>query len=404
MFKDYNKYLKTSLKVYIFVLLIIFIMKLIGLDYFGLDDKSKTVIEIEKYLSNHWYIRDLIFFIPLWINEYVILSIASKDNSKKMVIFNLVLIPIYYLYQIHKIDIFGGLSFLGDILYSYILLIIYNKKISKDITKRFFKVIAFILVLQIVMMFTRFHISNYVTNVIANIILNLDYTLVLLILHRIYFMKGDEKLCYQVEVFSSLLKKNHYSNLLKNLQENYSNFKKYNKQDKATIIIYSIFSLIWNIFTLVVVLFMAKLNDTFIECIFIISSFWLSKKVFGKAFHLKSMIGCFILSNATYYVLNRITTPVGISILVPIMLGVGLSYITSKFVRKIKPLYKGMSKEDFENTILKVVDKNSDKYKICYDFFIKKENAISLGYKYNYTEAGIRKITYRINEKIKALN
>lgn len=185
--------------------------------------------------------------------------------------------------------------------------------------------------------------------------------------------------------------------MLKNLQENYSNFKKYNKQDKATIIIYSIFSLTWNIFTLVVVLFMAKLNDTFIECIFIISSFWLSKKVFGKAFHLKSMIGCFILSNATYYVLNRIITPVGISILVPIMLGVGLSYITSKFVRNIKPLYKGMSEEEFENTILKVVDKDSDKYKICYDFFIKKENAISLGYKYNYTESGIRKITYRIN-------
>ena len=63
-----------------------------------------------------------------------------------------------------------------------------------------------------------------------------------------------------------------------------------------------------------------------------------------------------------------------------------------------------MSEEDFNNTILKVVEKNSDKYNICYDFFIKKENAISLGYKYHYTEHGIRKIIYRVNEKIKALN
>ena len=37
-------------------------------------------------------------------------------------------------------------------------------------------------------------------------------------------------------------------------------------------------------------------------------------------------------------------------------------------------------------------------------FFIKKENAIFLGRKYNYTEAGIRKITSRINDKIKALS
>ena len=42
MFKDYDKYLKTSLKVYLFVLVIIFIMKLVGLDYFGLDVNNST--------------------------------------------------------------------------------------------------------------------------------------------------------------------------------------------------------------------------------------------------------------------------------------------------------------------------------------------------------------------------
>ena len=80
-----------------------------------------------------------------------------------------------------------------------------------------------------------------------------------------------------------------------------------------------------------------------------------------------------------------------------------MSYITSKFVRTYKPLYRGMPVDEFDNTILKFVDKGSDKYNICYDFFIKKENAIFLGRKYNYTEAGIRKITSRINNSIKAL-
>lgn len=82
-----------------------------------------------------------------------------------------------------------------------------------------------------------------------------------------------------------------------------------------------------------------------------------------------------------------------------------MSYVTSKLVKKTyKPLYRGMPEEEFEETIQKVTTKGSDKYNICYDFFIKKQNAILLGRKYNYTESGIRKITSRINEKIKALD
>ena len=95
----------------------------------------------------------------------------------------------------------------------------------------------------------------------------------------------------------------------------------------------------------------------------------------------------------------------GISIFIPIALGVGLSYVTSKFVKKTyKPLYKGMPKELFEETILKVVDKDSKKYQICYDFYILNQSDLSLSFKYNYSVAGIRKIKDRINAKIKELS
>ena len=58
----------------------------------------------------------------------------------------------------------------------------------------------------------------------------------------------------------------------------------------------------------------------------------------------------------------------------------------------------------FEETITKVADKGSYKYNICYDYFIKKESALKLSYKYNYSEAGIRKIKDRVNIAIKELN
>ena len=186
----------------------------------------------------------------------------------------------------------------------------------------------------------------------------------LIIMYKLHFMKGDAKICgYQVAQFLSSLKKLNLKNLLTKLRKNYHNFKKQDRVTKLTYIIYFIFSLIWNTLSVIVILLVARLNDTFIECVFILTSFWLSKKSFGKAFHLSSMSKCFIVSNLSYYILNRITTPLGISIIVPILLGVGLSYVTSKLVKKTyKTLYRGMPEELFEETILKVVDKNSLKY------------------------------------------
>lgn len=409
MFKDYNKYLSESLKVYLFVLLVVFILKVVGLDYFGLDMNNPTILNISNVIKSNKIINNLFFFIPLLFNQYIIVSFSNNDNSKKMKLYNLIFLVPYYFLECYKIDLFGGFSFFAELIYYFVVAFLYNRKFNKKLFKRYFIIVGLMIGTQIISILTRTNNSvEYITNPITNIILNLDYIMMLFIVYEINFKKGGNEQWadgFQVVQHSSLQKKNHYSNLLKKLQENYSNFKKLNKQEKATIIIYSTLSLFWNIFTLVVVLFIGKLNDTFVECIFIITSFWLSKRVFGKPFHLKSMIQCFILSNITYYILNRITAPTGISILIPIMLGVGLSYITSKLVKKTyKPLYKGMPIDEFESTILKVVDKDSTKYKICYDFFIKKENAIYLGHRYNYTEAGIRKITSRVNDNIKALN
>ena len=402
MFKDYNKYLSVSLKVYLFVLIIVFILKLVGLDYFGLDLNNPTLIKISNYLSNtHW--GDLYCFTTVCIQAYFFLCLATKKPKlyiPSIIMGLFIYVPQCLLNMFYKMDLIY-------VIWCLLVYIIFPMIILKKINiKSSIKYIIIMNLYELLSMFIRsIGINENYNNFLVDSLLNFDQLLLMAITYNIYFMKGGTELCgEEVAQHFSLLKKNHYSNLLKKLQKKYSQFKKLNKQEKATIIIYSILSLIWNIFTLVVVLFIGKLNDTFVECIFIITSFWLSKKVFGKPFHLKSMIQCFILSNLTYYILNRITTPTGISILIPIMLGVGLSYITSKFVKNYKPLYKGMPEELFENTITKVVDKGSIKYNICYDFFIKKENAVYLGRKYNYAEAGIRKITSRVNDDIKALN
>ena len=405
MFKDFNKYLSTSLKVYMFVLVLVFILKLIGLDYFGLNTDNNLIMLIDKFVLK-FRLTNIYYLLTLYIYTIFILCLIFKRNDKEIKIISLIYTIIGIIVKVIESKI--GLTYVNcliDATYLLSMIAITNIKYKQS---KVIKRAAIVLMINFFYQFITFVIRgvNYTeqNSFTLNVILNIDYLLMLLITYKLYFMKGGFKLC-GTEVGYYLLTKKSFSNLQKDFQENSSNFKKLNKQDKATFIIYSVLSIIWNIATVMVVLFIAKINKTLIECIFILSSFWISKKTFGKPFHLKSKMWCFILSNITYYVLNRVTAPIGISILVPILLGVGLSYVTSKLVKKTyKPLYRGMPEEEFEETIQKVTTKGSDKYNICYDFFIKKQNAILLGRKYNYTESGIRKITGRINEKIKALN
>lgn len=402
MFKDYDKYLSQSLKVYLFVLIIIFIMKLVGLDYFGLDVNNPVMTKINNILVNNKWLPIIKAIVVLSAQFYFYLCIVCE--KRKLYFPSFIAGVMNLIIQV----ILMGYSKMNTLYYilsfsiMFIVPMIVNKKIM---LKRPIKYIVFMTLYQLICLQVRNVSVDYeYGNYIIDTIMNLDQLLFLAIHYTVYFMTKEGLKCQVQIVGLSSLKKINLKKLLTKLQENLHNFKKLDKVSKLSIIIYFILSLIWNVLSILLILLVARLNDTFIECLFILTSFWLSKKTFGKAFHLSSMLQCFIVSNLTYYTLNRITTPLGISIFIPIMLGVGLSYVTSKFVKKLyKPLYKGMPKELFEETILQVVDKDSVKYKICYDYFINKQSALYLSGKYNYTEAGIRKIKDRVNNEIKKL-
>lgn len=409
MFKDYDKYLSTSLKVYIFVLVLILIMKLVGIDYFGIDLNNKFILSINSLFFKGKISMSLCNLVLLMYYQYIMVSIICNSNSKKMKMLNVLSIPITaFIHLLKSLFLNTIWCLILELSYLYILVRVINHLTTnqKNINKRFLIVVFINYIFQFVSSITRYKYSiNCINNQVADIILNLDYIVAQLIFYKLYFKKGDERKCiFQVEVGSFSLKKINLKKLLKSLQANLHKFRELPKQERLSISIYIVLSLLWNTLSLVIILLVANLNHTFIECLFILTSFWLSKHAFGKPFHLPSMIQCFIVSNLTYYILNRITTPLGISIFIPILLGVGLSYVTSKLVKKTyKPLYRGMPKDLFNETILKIVDKDSVKYKICYDFYINKKSDLSLSFEYNYSIAGIRKIKDRINDKIKEL-
>ena len=402
MFKDYNKYLKESLKVYTFLLVIIFIMKIVGLNYFGLDVNNPILIKTSDFLVKI-HLADLMNYITVWIQFYFYLCVVCKKN--KLYLWSFIGSTMNIIGQIILIK-FISMNWLYEILCLSIALfipIVVNRNFA---IKRTIIYIIVINIYQLISLFIRnVGVNDNYCNFLLENLLNFDQLLLWAITYNLYFMKGDKEICGQaLEVGSSSLKKINLLTLLKRLQRNLHNFKALDKETKLTYIIYFILSLIWNTLTIIIILLVARLNNTFIECLFILTSFWLSKHTFGRPFHLPSMKQCFIISNLTYYILNRITTPLGISILLPIMLGVGLSYITSKLVKKTyKPLYKGMPNNLFEETILKITDKDSLEYKICYDYYVLNKSALQVSNRYNYTYDGVKKIFKRINDKIKEL-
>lgn len=393
MKSNINNFLSKTIITYTFLLVIIFILKLVGLDYFGIDYQNR-VIKFIDYKLNVPFVNNIIQFTILAVQLYYLTFIAIKEKPKKyeciiVTFINIIVTNIIFKYK---------LDFLYSIL-SFLLVILYF--LFKGIKlRRAFGVMIISTIFQIISTITRNNsIVEYSFTI--SIILGIDY-IIMLIMYSILVKEGFS-LCQLHGLF--LQKKKNLLKLLKKLQENFHNFNKKEKEDKITILIYIILSIIWNALSVILILLVAKLNDTFIECIFILTSFWLSKGDFGKSFHFSSMTKCFIVSNLTYYALNRITTPLGISIIVPIMLGVGLSYVTSKFVKpSATKLYKGMPEEEFNNNILKVTDKDSLQYKICHMFYVERKSELEIAHNVGYSIDNIKKIKSKINKKIKELN
>ena len=403
--KDIEKLMSRTLITYFIVLIGIFILKICGLDYFGLDDGNKMLLAIDSFV-NKYHLEFLWYTITLTLYTYIVLSISCVDNSKKMKIYTLIVMPLNMISQILKYYFNFKLLFIfTDLLWLFMLEVIYIKFIKKEHIKKH-NIINYGLYCIVNIIFQGMSVAirsigcsiDY-TNFISQVIYNFDYIILSIIAYKLFFLKGGTCLW---EVGSFL----HLHALLKSLptklQNIYANNKKKSKVEKVSDFIYFPLFLLWNVFTVVVILFVAKLNDTFIECLIILSSFWINKTIFGKPFHMKSALSCFIVSNVSYYCLNRITFPCGLSILISIILGLLLAYITSLFVKKKeKQLYRGMTKELYDEYVLEFIDKNSDEYLIGKYYYVDKESEQWIANKLNYSVPSIQKKKYILRDTVK---
>lgn len=403
MKKDLDKLLSSTLKTYFIILIGIFIIKLFGIDYFGLDTRNEIIVWIDDFI-NRFHLEMVWYGITLYIYQYVIFSITCVDNSKKMKIYTLCTLPIAIIIQILKTMINNTFIFsLVDLLWLFMFSMIYIKFIRKSKIRKYnignYLIYCIINILFQLISVTIRDVSIANTyGVLMSILLNFDYILLSIIFHKLYFSLGGKSLWdWVVSSFSHL--QTSLKTLPTKLQNIYLNNKKKSRFEKISNSIYIPLFILWNIFTLVVVLFIATLNHTFAECIIILCSFWINKRTFGKAFHMPTAFSCFIVSNLTYYALNRITIPASISLIISVILGIALCYITSKFV-KTKKLYRGMSLNEYNTNVLDLYDEESIYYQIGKLFYVDRYSEQWIATKLAYSVPSIQKKKYELKRQI----
>lgn len=403
MKKDMPFVMERTVQTYLFLLVISFILKFTGLDYIGIDVSSPIILFLDK-IFNNVIIYSILSFTLIMFYQHVMTSLILNTDAKRLTLYS-ILPTFLFQFHIKNILMLYHLNVVGELLYLFILCIIYNKinKTTDSLFKRFVIVILLNITFESISAITRYKYSvGYISSPTINMILNLDYMLTMLLTYKIYFMKGDVTLCgvFQVVVGSFLQK---LTLLVDSLKKYLINFSKKNKKIKFEITLFTVLCLLWNIFTVFCVLFVGFLNNTLVECIFILSSFWLNKSTFGKPFHLKNAAHCFIVSNLTYYCLNRITVPLEISMLIPISLGILLAYFTSKLVKKNqKKLYRGMSEEELKYWLDKVTNNSLD-YKICKLYYVDRYSEIKVASMTCYSVENIKKRKRAINDLLKEL-
>jgi hypothetical protein len=419
--------LKLLLKATFVLLFISVALKLLGLNVFGIDTSNAILNNIAGFLDAT-HIKMILDSILLLVQYYIFFRLSCINNNKEIIlIFSTITTLLIFFMQffIFKVGNYVPTKIENIV---YYLLIVFttvclpliidakeNIKIKK-IKNTFYKIITrlklpifytiTVSLYQIIIMFIRNISYTQLPETLYDIILNFDYTILLL---ATYYLKiknatnislNNSQFDFSLTKFlNEQLSIDEIKMFVLKIKDFNKKFKGSNKTDKVIVVLYIFFATLSELINLFLIIFIAYLNHAMIECFFIITSFFISRKVFG-AFHLDSAIKCWMLSNVSFYLLSKLTINVGITFVVPILCGIALAYITSKFIKKNnKELYKGMSERDL---IEITQDKKLTKleFEILKKYYCEGANINKLTFIYHYSRAQLYRYKSNAEKKI----
>lgn len=420
--------LKVLLKATFIMICVSLGLKLLGLNILEAERDNRILLYISKILENNPFIEFVFGCFLLVVQHYIFFRLCCKNKNIKTyylatILYVITLISgqrlLYNFFNQNQVMIVYGI-------YSFVLMILFsifidirikdNLKLKKSKLIKFLifcwnrvkRPVLFFLILMVYQIITMFlrnitYVESY--DALYKFLLNFDYVILLIATYYLFLKKEtnielqsifDFTLPQLLDEFPST---ENIKVKLSSIKANYEEFKLKNNLDKLVMIIYIILYVLSELVNLGIIVLIANLNHALIECFFVFSSFLISKKIFG-AFHFNSAWKCWVVSNLAFFILNKITINAGITIVIPILCGIFLSYITSKFIKKNNlTLYRGMTEEELEKLIK---DKKLTKVEtgILIDFYCNRMSITKITLKYHYSEASIVRFKRNAMQKL----
>ena len=414
--------------------IICFILDLVGYSCFNLY--LKNVQKVDAFAIKY-FIKTGVFVGYMIFSNMIIFLLATlfdKKIIKYSVLYSILLFAENTI--IYSLGL-NYLKFILDVIIMVIILFIYgalNKKKKSIVLLNGIFVMLIVSLYQSYILILRginfININNF--GFMSNALLYIDYSIVLISLYLYYNNRKEEKswIGHQAEVhlFSDLwhglvsllvslwesLSLN-LSKLVRNvmligkkkkmpLKKKLEQEKQQNNLSKTEIVIFNILAFIfvvaYNLFTILVILGFAKLNNVVLEVLLSLIIFASNKKVLDKALHFKSNLVCFITSFGSYYIISRLTYQFSISIFIPALLGFILALVSSWYAwQMIAEVKRGMSEEEMR----KIIDKynlTELEGNLMIDYYCRRKSITYLANSYHYSEANIYKLKKNILDRI----
>lgn len=187
-------FIKRSFYCCILALLLCWVMKLFGFDYFELDLDNKFFNDLDLFL-NKYRLNEIYNTITLYLQVYFMTCIVQKSSGKKELLYTLAILPFTMIMKILNtkyLDILGNNSFLIE----FIFLILVTSKVKLRKIFRGIFITLFISIYQYISLKTRsLNIQAHTYGFVATQILNIDFYL-LLYLHKEVSIMGDGTLLF----------------------------------------------------------------------------------------------------------------------------------------------------------------------------------------------------------------
>ena len=397
-----------------------FIFKIFGSNVYAVID-NKTF-----FLDDYIIIKNILFISSYLISNLLILMsmIKRKLTLKELIVTLLFYTSSYFLTAFFEskavsyemISTINTIRGILETLYCVLFGVIVSHSIRHTI-----KIIVLNLLYQILSLITKeLGVEAALTSTFVQIVLMLDYYLLLIVTYL------REK--YNVQIFCKTIKQ-WWSNLTlvlsnkrsksKRLQEVQESIceKQIDNIDKILLPIYLIGLAIFQFGT---VLLIGKLLDgTIINMLYIIISFFISRKIFGESWHAETVLSCTSAAAISFTICDKLSVPLCYSILINGILGTMLAFALHKLYfylnndKRVLELEERVSELKEELSKFKEINLNSltkeqmrETYKhltsweidLLYDVVNKKGKTMKeIADKYNYSIMQI----YRIVDKIK---